>query len=112
MKQRNTMSINIGGESVRIITEESPERIVSIADYINRMIGKFKSKKPQSVPSNMLFAYSSLNLCLELFAARDEIAALKKELSSSKKELSEFVSAFGADEPKKPAVKGEKNEKT
>lgn len=110
----DTLSVNIGGETVRVMSEESAEHIYLIAEYVNKLINGFKIKKGSNVPSNLILVYATLNLCRELFMEREKNEALEKELEATKRELDDFLSVFSVDAGKrKPTsyLTGNKGEK-
>ncbi|MDR1704673.1 MAG: cell division protein ZapA [Clostridiales bacterium] len=74
----NSLAVKICNETVRVTSEEGPDYILRMANYINYIVDEFNEKKGKGVPQTLLLVYAALELCNSLFGERDNKMSAKE----------------------------------
>ena len=95
---RHVFETEILGESVRLSSDVSEERLHRISECINKKAGEIqKFKRGLPVSTSLFKLLVNVNLADDLLSAREQLSALKsrnaaleKDLSKTRRELKEY----------------------
>lgn len=83
--QKNSYRVRIAGREYALISEDPPEHIRRIADYVDRKIMETSATAFTNRESAAVFA--GLAMAEELIYAQDDNARLRRELEQAQEEL-------------------------
>lgn len=85
---KNRVAVTVGGREITMLTDETPEYILRVADYVDRQMTELNMTHRLS--SAMLGTMAALNTADELLRAQDEIARLRADAAKDKQRLAEL----------------------
>ncbi len=110
-KSKTKMTINIMGVDYQVITDDDPNRVKMIADFVDTLIKE--TKKTSVYMTNMsATVLSALNLSEELFRIKDDFEELKEKeqeyhmLMTYKDKLTDAMEELEDNETKNKIMKG------
>jgi hypothetical protein len=74
----NSLSVKICNETVLVYSEEGPDYILRMANYIHYLVDELNEKKGKGVPQTLLLVYAALELCNSLFDERNSKMSAKE----------------------------------
>jgi cell division protein ZapA len=77
-KAKTKMTINIMGVDYQVITDDDPNRVKMIADFVDTLIKETKKTSPYMTNTSAT-VLSALNLSEELFRIKDDVEELKEK---------------------------------
>lgn len=85
--KKNKISVRLMGRDYALLTDQSPERVQSVARYVDRKMRELQITA--RVPDAVLPMLTAMTVGDELFSAQQENQRLKRELAQMGKRLSE-----------------------
>ena len=80
--------VTLLGREFRIKSEEGPEHIDAVANYVNSKIGEMSAAK-RHVPTQTVLLLATLNMADELFKGRQRLQAITERLRKQSRALLE-----------------------
>lgn len=80
--------VTLLGREFRIKSEEGPEHIDAVANYVNSKIGEMSAAK-RHVPTQTVLLLATLNMADELFKERQRLQAITERLRKQSRALLE-----------------------
>jgi cell division protein ZapA len=109
-KAKTKMTINIMGVDYQVITDDDPNRVKMIADFVDTHIKETKKTSPYMTNTSAT-VLSALNLSEELFRIKDDVEELKEKeqeyhmLMSYKDKLTDAMEELEDNETKNKIMK-------
>ncbi|MBQ1465908.1 MAG: cell division protein ZapA [Eubacteriaceae bacterium] len=86
MEEKRRVTVNILGVSYNIITDEDPQKVEAIAQYVDSAVKATKAAAPQ-MSNNHASILALMNTAEELFATRELLEAMKEKEEDFEKNL-------------------------
>lgn len=94
--KKNRISVRLMGRDYSLLSDQSPERVQTVARYIDRKMRELQITA--RVPETVLPVLTALTVGDELFIAQQENIRLKRELAALSEEMKRLRSDRSLDE--------------
>lgn len=85
-----SVTVTIAGQKLPIRSDQDPEFVQEIADYVSEKIERVRESAPQ-VPTDKQVMLASMSVAEDLLEARDENRRLRSELEERAETLSDLL---------------------
>ncbi len=84
------ISINVGGQSLTIRSDQDPSFVQGLARYINHTLEDLQAAAP-TAPMNKLLILASMTVAEELFETREELRNTRTRLKETTESMYELI---------------------
>lgn len=95
----NKVTVNIFGQEYTIAGEESQDRIIQVASWVDSKMREIEEAVGNALPISSMAVLSAVNIANELFQCKDELEETKKVSSQLEGDIQHYIQLW--DESKK-----------